>query len=218
MTASFSWRHKEHLFVILEYAFAFRKTSHVRVVVTFFLFFHFPYITWKDSTVTITFVFKRFYMVIIPLFFKLSFSQSKVYFFRVTGCRCTFVYHTFLSTIAIEETGCLNSTVTIKSLLCFFLNNLFVMSFDYFWHVLSTTIPKTYTQNYTQDISQIIKGHNKKIVQKEAQETLDCNFRVKTDCPLNSDCRKESLLYKCTATTCDSKKVCLGLTEGEFKK
>ena len=35
----------------------------------------------------------------------------------------------------------------------------------------------------TQNMSQIIKGHNKKIVQKETQETLECNCRVKTDCP-----------------------------------
>ena len=51
---------------------------------------------------------------------------------------------------------------------------------------------------------QIIKGHNKKIFQKETKGALDCNCRVKTDCPLNDDCRKESVTYKCTATTCDS--------------
>ena len=67
-------------------------------------------------------------------------------------------------------------------------------------------------------MSQIIKGHNKKIVQKETQETLECNCRVKTDCPLNGDCRKESVIYKCTATTCNSKNVYLGLTETEFEK
>ena len=67
-------------------------------------------------------------------------------------------------------------------------------------------------------MSQIIKGHNKKIAQKETQETLPCNYRVKTDCPLNGDCRKESVIYKCTVITCNSKKVYLGLTEGEFKK
>ena len=39
MTASLSWRHKEHLFVILEYVFADGKTSHVRAGATFFLFF-----------------------------------------------------------------------------------------------------------------------------------------------------------------------------------
>ena len=66
-------------------------------------------------------------------------------------------------------------------------------------------------------MSQITKGHNKKIVQKETKETLECNCRVKTDCPLNGDCRKESVICKCTATTCNSKNVYLGLTEGEFK-
>ena len=63
-------------------------------------------------------------------------------------------------------------------------------------------------------MSQIIKGHNKKNVQKETQETLDWNCRVKTDCPFNCNCRKESVIYKCTATSCYSKKVYLGLTEG----
>ena len=70
----------------------------------------------------------------------------------------------------------------------------------------------------TQNISQIIKGHNKKIVKKETQETLDYNCRFKADCPLNGDCRKESVIYKCRATTCDSKELYLGLNEGEFKK
>ena len=50
-----------------------------------------------------------------------------------------------------------------------------------------------------------IKGHNKTIVQKETQETLECNCRVKTDSPLNGDCRKENVIYKCTTTTCISK-------------
>ena len=45
-----------------------------------------------------------------------------------------------------------------------------------------------------------------------AQETLDCNCRVKADCSLNVNYRQESVIYKCTATTS------LGLTEGEFKK
>ena len=57
-----------------------------------------------------------------------------------------------------------------------------------------------------------------KIIQKETQETLGCNRRVKTDFPLNGDCRKESVINKCTATTCDSKKVYTGLFEREFKK
>ena len=105
-----------------------------------FSFFHFPYVTWDGSAVGIKFVFKRFDMVIMPLFFELSFSQSKIYFFSVTGCCCTFVYHTFPSAITIEGTLCLNSTITLESLLCFFLSNLFVMPFDYLWHVLGTAI------------------------------------------------------------------------------
>ena len=82
MIVSFSWRYKEHLFVILEYAFAVRKISHVKAGIIFFSFFHFRYITWKGSTVTIKFFFKRFNMVMIPMFFKLSFSQSKYTFFE----------------------------------------------------------------------------------------------------------------------------------------
>ena len=127
MNVSLSWRHKEHLFVILEYSFAVRKTSHVRAS----YIFHFPYITRKSSTVGINFVSKRFGMVIIPLFFKLSFSQAIIYFFLVTGCCSTFVYNTSFSGITIEGTICLRATVTIKNLLCFFLKNLFIMSFDY---------------------------------------------------------------------------------------
>ena len=68
-------------------------------------------------------------------------------------------------------------------------------------------------------MSQLIKRRNKKIVQKETQKTVvDCNCRVETDCPLKGDCRKESVTYKCIATTYDSKKLYLGLTEGDFKK
>ena len=140
MIASFSWRHEEHIFVMLEYVFTVRKTSHVRSGAIFFSFFHFPYVTWEGSAVGIKFVFKRFDMVIMRLFFELSFSQSQIYFFWVTGCWCTYVYHAFPSAITIERTLCLNSTITQESLLCFFLRNIFVMLFDYLWHDLSTAI------------------------------------------------------------------------------
>ena len=66
-------------------------------------------------------------------------------------------------------------------------------------------------------MSQIIKGHHKKITPNETQETFDCNCRVKTDCPLNGDCRKESVIYKFTTTTCDSKKIYFGLNKGKQK-
>ena len=54
-------------------------------------------------------------------------------------------------------------------------------------------------------MSQIIKGHNKKIFQKETQGTPDC--KVKIDCPINGDCRKESVIYKNLQQQPDSKKV-----------
>ena len=137
MIANFSWRQKEHLFVVLEYVSAVLKSW-----CYIFSFFHFPYVTWKGSTVGIEFVFKRFDMVIIPLFFELSFSQSRIYFFRATGCCCTFVYHAFPSAINTEGKFCLNSTVTLESFLCFFLNNLcyalwlFVTCFGYSYSLL----------------------------------------------------------------------------------
>ena len=36
-------------------------------------------------------------------------------------------------------------------------------------------------------MSQIVKGHNKKTVQKETQETPECSCRGKIDCALNGD-------------------------------
>ena len=59
----------------------------------------------------------------------------------------------------------------------------------------SSKLPKIFYKNTvkvsyscTQNMLQIIKKHNKKIVQKETQENLECSCRVKTDCPLNGDC------------------------------
>ena len=52
-----------------------------------------------------------------------------------------------------------------------------------------------------QNISQIIKGHNKKVTKIKRHNQLDCNCRTKTECPLNGDCRKEDQIFKCTALT-----------------
>ena len=73
--------------------------------------------------------------------------------------------------------------------------------------------------SYTQNISQIIKGHNKKVIQIKRHHQLECNCRIKTKYPLNGDCCKEDIIYKCTAlATFQPKNVYLGLAEGEFKK
>ena len=70
----------------------------------------------------------------------------------------------------------------------------------------------------TENMANIIKGHNNKLTNTKVRQQLACNCRVKSDCPLNGDCRKESIVYKCTACTIRQlKKVYLGLTEGEFK-
>ena len=70
----------------------------------------------------------------------------------------------------------------------------------------------------SENMTNIIKGHNNKLTNTKVQQQLACNCRVKSDCPLNGDCLKESIVYKCTACTIQQlKKVYLGLTEGEFK-
>ena len=45
----------------------------------------------------------------------------------------------------------------------------------------------------TQNTSQIIKGHNKKVTHIKRHHQLVCNCRIKTDSPLNGDCRKEDV-------------------------
>ena len=55
--------------------------------------------------------------------------------------------------------------------------------------------------SYTQNISQIIRGHNKKVTQIKRNHQLECNCPIKTECPLKSDCRKENVMYKSTVLT-----------------
>ena len=70
----------------------------------------------------------------------------------------------------------------------------------------------------TRNIHQIISSHNKNIVSTNKESKADCNCRIKTNCPLNGNCKQESVLYKCTVTTIsEPTKVYLGVTEGEFK-
>ena len=71
----------------------------------------------------------------------------------------------------------------------------------------------------TQNISKIIKRHNKKVTQIKRSHQLECNCRIRTECPLNGDYRKKDVIYTCTAlTTFQPRKVYLGLAEGDFKK
>ena len=71
----------------------------------------------------------------------------------------------------------------------------------------------------SQNISQIIKGQTKKVTQTKWRHQLECNCCIKTEYPLNSNCRKEYVIYKCTVlTTLQPRIVYCGLAEGEFKE
>ena len=71
----------------------------------------------------------------------------------------------------------------------------------------------------TQNMSRIIKSHNKKITTKNTTQKLDCNCNQKQNCPLDGKCREKNVIYKCVASVPNKPdKVYIGLTEGEFKK
>ena len=41
----------------------------------------------------------------------------------------------------------------------------------------------------TQNMSSMIKSHNKKVINKDVKESKSCNCRVKSECPLNGQCQ-----------------------------
>ena len=92
-------------------------------------------------------------------------------------------------------------------------------------HLKSNHLKKLFNNNNvkvsyscTENIATIIKNHNAKISSPPNQKTPVCNCRKKNECPLNGDCRKSSMIYKCDVTSPGIlKKVYIGLTEKEFK-
>ena len=71
----------------------------------------------------------------------------------------------------------------------------------------------------TQNMSSMIKSHNKKVINKDVKESKSCNCRVKSECPLNGQCQVTDIIYKCTVLSPDKpNKVYLGTAEGDFKK
>ena len=63
----------------------------------------------------------------------------------------------------------------------------------------------------TQNMSSMIKYHNKKVIKEDAKETKSCNCRVKSECPLNGQCQVTDIIYKCTVLSPDKpNKVYLG--------
>ena len=67
----------------------------------------------------------------------------------------------------------------------------------------------------TESMANIINIHNKRVINAKVKQQLPCNCRVQMNCPLNGNCRKVSVAYKCTACVIRQlKRVYLGLTEG----
>ena len=71
----------------------------------------------------------------------------------------------------------------------------------------------------TQNMSSMIKSHNKKVINKDVKESKSCNCRIKSECPLNSQCQVTDIIYECTVLSLDKpNKVYLGTAESDFKK
>ena len=53
----------------------------------------------------------------------------------------------------------------------------------------------------TQNVGNIIKSHNKKLVNSSNHHEQPCNCRKKEDCPFEGKCRTENIIYKCIVST-----------------
>ena len=71
----------------------------------------------------------------------------------------------------------------------------------------------------TVNMSNIIKGHNKRITQPITIDNQRCNCRNKNKCPLGGKCRTPNVIYKCFVSAPNTQdKVYIGLTENEWKQ
>ena len=70
----------------------------------------------------------------------------------------------------------------------------------------------------TQNLGNITKSHNKKLINSNNQIILPCNCRKKEDCPLEGKFRVNDVIYKCIASaTGFPNKVYLGTAEESLK-
>ena len=70
----------------------------------------------------------------------------------------------------------------------------------------------------TQNIPQIIKRHNKKVTHLKRHHQLECNYRIKTECPLNGYFWKEAIMYVYSVNNILTQKKVSCPWKGEFKK
>ena len=70
------------------------------------------------------------------------------------------------------------------------------------------------------NVSQIIKQHNKNVAFKKEKQTNSCNCRNKNECPLNGNCKVQNVIYKCTVSAIQTfkQRVYLGIAEGNWKQ
>ena len=67
-------------------------------------------------------------------------------------------------------------------------------------------------------INNVIRKHNSKIMKDPAPSTIKtCNFRRKTDCPMDGDCLSQCLTYKASVDT-TTNKYYYGTCENTFKQ
>ena len=67
------------------------------------------------------------------------------------------------------------------------------------------------------NMSKIIKGHNKKVTSKPRDERPECNCKKHPECPMEGNCEVNDVVYKCDVTRPLQKKVYLGRAEGAWK-
>ena len=86
-------------------------------------------------------------------------------------------------------------------------------------HTLFNRNTEKVSYSCTQNMTSMIKSHNKKVINKDVKESKSCNCRVKSESPLNSQCQVTDIIYKCTVLSPDKpNKVYLGTAESDFKK
>ena len=70
------------------------------------------------------------------------------------------------------------------------------------------------------NVSQIIKQHNRNVSNKKQKQTNIFNCRIKIKCPLNRNCKSQKVFYKCTVSATQKLKqhVHLEIAEGNWKQ
>ena len=91
----------------------------------------------------------------------------------------------------------------------------------------SNKLHKTFNRNTVkvsyscmENVSQIIKKHNKHVTNVDVRSIAPCNCRDKNNCPMNGNCRVENVVYKCVASATKKSKenVYIGVAEGDWKQ